>query len=200
MYVGITCSKPEYRWKNGRGYKNQPYLFNAIQKYGWDNFKHEVLLCGLTQQEASMAERIFIGYWGLTQHDNGYNIEDGGVSGYVMSDETKMKHSISMVGKNAGERNPMYSKHLTQEQKDKISTANRGKKRSVESRRKMSANRPKKKVLQFDKNTHEIISVFESTHDAYRKTGIGQQNICRCCNHQTKTAGGYYWEYEENIT
>lgn len=199
MYVGITCQQPKNRWKNGNGYQNQPYFFNAIQKYGWDNFKHEVLLDGLSVKEATLAEQIFIHYWKLSEHDNGYNIESGGLNNYVVSDETRLKRSMSMLGKHAGDKNPMYGKHLTEEQKHKISVANTGRVRSDEVRRKMSANRPKKTVLQLDKDTHEIINMFESTHDAYRKTGIGQNCICRCCNNKAKTAGGYCWQYyQEN--
>lgn len=42
-YVGITCKKPERRWGyQGAGYKSQTYFWKAIQKYGWDNFDHEV--------------------------------------------------------------------------------------------------------------------------------------------------------------
>lgn len=196
MYVGVTRQSPECRWKNGNGYANQSYLFNAIKKYGWDNFKHEILLNGLTADEASLAEKLFIGYWDLTNRERGYNNEEGGLFDYHITEETRQKKSISMIGKNAGERNGMYGKHLTQEQKDKISKANLGKIRSQEARRKMSQNRPKKVVLQFDIDTGSLLNVFESTHDAYRQTGVGQQCICRCCNHKAKTAGGYRWEYD----
>ena len=34
-YIGITSWKPELRWgANGANYKN-PYMVNAIKKYGW---------------------------------------------------------------------------------------------------------------------------------------------------------------------
>ena len=51
-YIGQTCQKPERRWNNnGSGYlgkrKNgeykQPLIANAIQQYGWENIKHEIL-------------------------------------------------------------------------------------------------------------------------------------------------------------
>ena len=50
-YVGITCNKPERRWRNGKGYILQQF-YNAIQKYGWDNFTHEILFNNLTEKEA----------------------------------------------------------------------------------------------------------------------------------------------------
>lgn len=52
-YVGITCQKPEYRWgTDGQGYKECPFFWNAIQKYGWNNFSHEIIFEGLTHEEA----------------------------------------------------------------------------------------------------------------------------------------------------
>lgn len=42
-YIGITSQKtPQKRWKNGLGYMGQPLFYNAIVKYGWDGFTHEV--------------------------------------------------------------------------------------------------------------------------------------------------------------
>jgi len=38
MYVGITKQTPEDRWKNGTGYDTSPKFYNAIKKYGWENF------------------------------------------------------------------------------------------------------------------------------------------------------------------
>lgn len=52
VYIGITKQNPVIRWSNGSGYKRNPYFYKAIQKYGWDNFKHEILFSNLTQEEA----------------------------------------------------------------------------------------------------------------------------------------------------
>ncbi len=46
VYVGITSKKPTRRWDNGNGYSYNPYFSNAIKKYGWENFKHEILSYG----------------------------------------------------------------------------------------------------------------------------------------------------------
>ena len=54
MYFGQTCQKLEDRWgKDGKGYIQQPIMWNAIQKYGWDNIKHEILVENLTDEEVS---------------------------------------------------------------------------------------------------------------------------------------------------
>lgn len=73
-YVGITCTKkPEYRWgSKGQGYKQQAKFYNAIKKYGWENFSHEILASGLTEEEALDLETYYIEKYNSI--DNGYNI------------------------------------------------------------------------------------------------------------------------------
>lgn len=41
-YVGMS-QRPEQRWNNGEGYKDNKNFYNAIRKYGWDNIKHEIV-------------------------------------------------------------------------------------------------------------------------------------------------------------
>ena len=35
VYVGQTKQAIKERWRNGKGYKNNLYFYNSIQKYGW---------------------------------------------------------------------------------------------------------------------------------------------------------------------
>ena len=56
VYVGITSSNENIRWrKNGTGYKKQ-HVYKAIKKYGWENVKHEILYKNLTKEEAEQKE------------------------------------------------------------------------------------------------------------------------------------------------
>ena len=50
-YVGITSQTPNERWKNGNGYKGSTYFYNAIQKYGWNNFEHEIYQNNLSKKK-----------------------------------------------------------------------------------------------------------------------------------------------------
>ena len=76
-YIGISVQKPSRRWrKDGEGYDGCPKFYKAIQKYGWDNFNHEILLKGLTQQEANEKEKEYIAKYNTIE--NGYNILVGG--------------------------------------------------------------------------------------------------------------------------
>lgn len=42
-----------------------------------------------------------------------------------------------------------------------------------------------------------LVAIWPSIMEAWRQTGIYQQNICSCCNGHPKhrTAGGYKWQY-----
>lgn len=55
-----------------------------------------------------------------------------------------------------------------------------------------------KKVLQFTKSG-EFIREWPSTREAERELGIAQSSICKCCNSERKSAGGYVWKYAQNI-
>lgn len=118
VYIGLTKQKVEDRWRHdGLGYKNCPKFWNAIQKYGWDNFEHIILLENLTEEEASKKEIELIQQYDSV--NNGYNLSLGG-STTNHSQETLEKMRQSMLGK----------KH-TQETKDKISKSKDNVKLSV---------------------------------------------------------------------
>lgn len=69
------------------------------------------------------------------------------------------------------------------------SKAKKGKKHSDETNRKIGKANSKKVLCQ------ETGEVFESTMDAYRKTGVYYSNISMACNGKYKTAGGYHWQF-----
>ena len=98
VYIGITYQKPERRWSNGNGYKDSPKFYNAIQKYGWNNFKHEILYSGLNEISAKMIEEDLIYYY--KSLNISYNISAGGDGsrGVIMSEETRLKMSNAKKG------------------------------------------------------------------------------------------------------
>ncbi|MBO5143016.1 MAG: GIY-YIG nuclease family protein [Clostridia bacterium] len=148
VYVGITCRKPEYRWNNGKGYykKGQSKMYNAIQKYGWENFEHKILFENLTKEEAEQKEIELIEQYKSYDDKFGYNITKGGNCVGNMTEETKRKISEANKGKQGwnkgihigiGEENPFYGKKHSEETKRKISEANKGRKMSEEQKEKI---------------------------------------------------------------
>lgn len=78
-YIGQTCQTLERRARPcGEGYKDSPLFWNAIQKYGWENFSHEILESGLTEDEVNEKERFWIKYYNSYNSDEGYNSTPGG--------------------------------------------------------------------------------------------------------------------------
>lgn len=154
-YVGITSQKPESRWGHGSKYKKNKHFYNAIKKYGWDNFEHKILCSGLNVAQAGCIEQTFIRGLDLRNQANGYNNSIGGDKGALgarhsqearkrkselMKEEYKTgKRVPSMKGKHLseetrrklseafkGDNNPNYGKHLSTEHKQKLSEALKG--------------------------------------------------------------------------
>ena len=117
VYIGITSLTVEKRWKNGNGYRDCTLFNNAIKKYGWDNIKHEIISEGLKKDDACNMERELINKYkseGLS-----YNCSSGGeltAFGCTRSDEFKQKLSLANKGKK-----------LSEETKEKLSNSHKGK-------------------------------------------------------------------------
>ena len=79
-YIGQTCEDPERRWrKDGKGYRECPLFWKAIQAYGWDNFDHEIIEENLSVEEAEEREIYWIAYYDTFDNpDKGYNLTPGG--------------------------------------------------------------------------------------------------------------------------
>ena len=82
-YIGQTCTPTKVRWKSGYGYRKSCQLFaNAIEKYGWENFEHEIIEDEIKSvEEANEREKYWIAYYHTFIRDpecNGYNMTPGG--------------------------------------------------------------------------------------------------------------------------
>lgn len=92
-YIGITSMNPKARWKNGKGYGNNKYFTHAIEKYGWDNFTHEIIAEGLTKEEAQKMEVELIKKYDTFDSEHGYNLTSGGEVGKQHTEEARRKQS-----------------------------------------------------------------------------------------------------------
>lgn len=218
-YIGQTRQPLNQRWREGKGYKRaNSHFFNAIQKYGWGNFKHEVLAEGLTCDEANELEIKFIAEYNTTNKEYGYNAEIGGKNS-PCSEETRQLISLNhanMKGKN----NPRYGVKLSDETKKKIGDANRGTKRTEEYKEKLRqmnkgegnpfygkkhTDETKEKIRQqmlspdnkFNKRVRCIETgiVYYSAAEAARQMGTLRARISECARGVRKSYKGYHWEY-----
>lgn len=75
MYIGQTKFLDyERRWAGGYGYINQP-VFKAIQKFGWENIKHEILFCDEVECNENRLEREYIELYKSNDPKYGYNYD-----------------------------------------------------------------------------------------------------------------------------
>lgn len=81
-YIGYTGKSLKSRWQNGNGYKQHKHFYSAIQKYGWDNIKHEILFETDKREEALEKEMEFIALYKSNNRKFGYNNSVGGDSGF----------------------------------------------------------------------------------------------------------------------
>lgn len=94
-YVGITCQKPEDRWRNGNGYKQCSKMWNAIMKYGWEGFDHEIVAKNLSKEQADKMEKDLIKKYNTIEA--GYNLDIGGGGKEPEIVETRQARSDSSL-------------------------------------------------------------------------------------------------------
>lgn len=208
VYIGITMQKPEKRWgNNGVNYKTSPHFYAAIQKYGWDNFNHDILFENLTHDEACLKEQELIKYYDSMNREFGYNSTSGGDI-FIMNEESKQKISQSMRGNTNGLGHPcsdekkrkisekQKNRTFTEEHKQKLSDA--AKQRHVpcseEKKKKLSQNYPNKRKVYCE----ELDTIYESVQECGRQLGIPATNITKLCNGRGKTLKGYHLRYYDD--
>lgn len=140
VYIGMTFKIPEKRWgRNGIRYKSNGHFWNAINKYGWNNFNHDIVTSELSKEEAESLEKELIAKYNSANNKFGYNIALGGnhvgkfseetkmkisdaITGIKRTEETRLRLSISHQGK-VGENASFYGKCHTEDTKQKIAKA-----------------------------------------------------------------------------
>lgn len=193
IYVGKTLDLPEYRWKehihdySREGYRDRP-LYRAFTKYGIENFEFSVIeQC--SDLEVNDREIYWIEYYGSFK--NGYNATLGGDGKHYC--DYDLIFALYKEGKNV--------KEIAELTHYDVNTCKRAlDNRGITHQDRVSRGRKKinKVVLQLDKDTNEIISIYPSIQKAY--DALGKQHsghIASVCNGKRKTAYGYKWKYQE---
>lgn len=216
IYIGITHQDPKARWLNGNGYKTNNHFYNAIKKYGWNNIKHEIVSERLTQVEAETLERDLIFKYKSYDPKYGYNKALGG---HALSEESRKK--ISDTRRKRGLTSWTLGKHLSKETREKIARANTGRHYTIskEGREHIAEAKRGNKNPNFGKplskerinqlselNSKPVYQIIDGEKIYYKNakeaasfTGVFAGNISRVCKGKRKTAGGFRWEYVQNI-
>lgn len=181
---------------------------NAIQKYGWNNFKLEVLADCLTVEQANELEQKYI-IEHCTMAPTGYNLTSGGLN-RIVSEETRQKISSSNKGKLrpktkehrnkiaqtlSGRKIPieivekrsllLKGRKKTAEHINKIIVSNTGKKRTEETKLRMSQSHLNRKLS-------------EETKQKISKANTGkrwQQTQCPVCGKSGRSNAMFRWHF-----
>ena len=125
VYIGQTHDV-ETRWSgNGTQYKGCVYFWRTIAKYGWDAFAHEIILKGLSKEEADVYEDMLIKQYDSMNPKKGFNLKGGGSHG-KLSEATRKKISVANKGKT-----------IPEETRQKMSVAQTGRKHSAATKKKI---------------------------------------------------------------
>ena len=188
--------------KDGYQYHKCPYFWNAIQKYGWENFEHIVLIDNLSKEMADIMESELIKKYNTTNVEHGYNITLGG-DGCKLSrikQYSKFGKYICTYNSIMEASNDTDIPELT----IRSSCANHG---TILTRNKyrwtyedeelaeiITLHTRNKEINQYNLNG-TFIKTWESAKEIEKDYGYNHSKIASCCRGRQKTAYGYIWRY-----
>lgn len=194
IYIGQTVNTAKERFEDHCRHKDT-VIDKAIKKYGKENFTVETICEADTIEELNELEKYYIRLADSMNPSIGYNMCEGGgnTKGYHHSDESKKKMTASRIGIFAGEKNPFYGKHHSQEQIEKWKRERKGRKLTEE----WKANVGKaawKPVINITTGER-----FSSIKEAAEHYGILATHISRVCRGKRKHCGGYEFAYDNTV-
>ena len=198
IYIGKTEFDIQKRFKehihdSKKRYCEQRPLYNAMNKYGVENFHIELIEETDNTEEK---EKYWINYY--NSYRNGYNATLGGEGrSFIDYNLIKEKFSQGLTLREIKTETGHDTKHLSRILKEKGITEEQ----IIEQSHKNQL----KPLNMLDKKTLDIIKTFKSVSEASKYcvennlskdtvNGIGS-HICQCCNGIRKTAYGYKWQY-----
>jgi group I intron endonuclease len=221
-YVGQTVRSINDRMREyKKGYGND-YLNNAFKKYGFDNFKFEIIDTANCLDELNVKEIKYIEQYKSNNKNFGYNIESGGKNA-IPTTETLEKMSKSHSGikqtenwinnriaKAGSDDAKKYGKIKTEEEKKIFSIKSpkywQDKNRDTATKDKISKTKKEnglsdiqkqiicKKVYKINNKTNEIIQTYMSTSEASIPEKVSQSTISRWCS-KNKVINDVLWKY-----
>ena len=210
-YIGQTCQQLNRRWKNGKGYKESIKFYYAIEKYGWDNFNHQILEENLTLQQANERQIYWINFYDTV--NNGYNLREGGQGHYLNTPELRQKHqdavdrtlAIPVICINTKQRYKSVAEayrqtginHITDCCKGKLATAGKDE-NGYGFIWRYEKDYDEKQIFEFkkisDRSPKRIIcintgKIYNTIKEAQKETGVDSGSISKCCHKKRKSAG-----------
>ena len=225
FYIGKGKDRRMYQhWMHRNSAKCVNYLVcKKLKELEISKLKpmYEKVLINATESQALDKERELIALYGRIDNQTGIlcNLTDGGESGASSwSQHTRNRKSTTELSKNKGKPVSQYSLDGTlietfpsaKRASEKVQLANRSYITQCCKRKRVSAGgflwsyvgddiptyskKYYRKVYQYDLEGN-FISVYISLTEAQQNTSVELHNISECCRGNSKTAGGYIWQY-----
>ena len=208
-YIGqTTTSLIKRSGKRGQGYLGCKVFYNAIKKYGFENFIPDIigefLISDLNEKEQYYIKEK------NTFVPNGYNLKDGGqntgrfknpIYAYNLDgtfykeyfNEADVRREFNVNGSDISKcldgklhyaRGKIWKRQYSEKVEPVLTTKNGG-----------------KPVIQIDPITNEIIEIYDSASAASRALGLKRSDgISKCCTGKSKISAGFKWQFLQSLT
>lgn len=205
-YIGQTVQSLAQRaGHSGKNYRDCPLFYQAIKKYGFQNFDVEILAM-VPQEELDNAEIKYIEIFNT--FNNGYNKTTGGQKNFTRKGKKVYQYN-SQNGyfirewENANEVARYFNAPLNILENcllNKVFTQY-GYCWSYLKMNKFPINErlviPQEKSVKQYNLQGELLKTYKSIAEAAKINNYERSAIKRCCRHELKQAYGYYWECDE---
>ena len=183
-YVGKAMYGAVHRWKEhiGTDLQNNQYIHKSMRKYGVEHFTYKILESNVDNSLLNEREK----YWIKTLNTKapyGYNMTDGGDGGPgrkpLTQEEKDYNNKLREQGIIVGPEKNFEKYKMTEKYQNDL------KKKC-------------KKVAMLDKDTLEVLAVFDSLKDAVKflnEKPCARVGISNCANNRIKTSYGYKWRF-----
>ncbi len=207
-YCGYS-SNIKRRWRSKKEYNQQKLVYRAIQKYGWDNIKKEIIYCFNNSEDALLKEKEIIEKLNLLNPNNGYNAVPGGGTPphgkqYLSPEGLKKLQENGKKLANLVWNDPEKRAYVIQRMKeaDKAAAAKMtSEERKIRYGHNIGKTPPNAKpIYQLDITTNKILNKYSSACEAARVLNLKQEcsaNIRAVANGKKHSAYGYKWRWVE---
>lgn len=207
LYIGQTINETRRKSQHRIDtIKTDTYFGRALRKYGYDNFKYEVLFKVKSEDKRrlkiilDLMEKKYISHYKSNQPETGYNLNKGG-DGNLGFNHTPETIEVIRQASIDYFSNPENREKLSQTRKQHCETHKPQPPKWTEERiletRLKQTNR--KIVLQYDLKFN-LLNRFNSIGEAAKSLeGTFKTNstrISECCNNKAKTFRSYIWMFE----
>lgn len=169
VYVGQTCQPLHRRWglHKSRAEKNEGYtahLYNAIRKYGIENFSIKEIATCETEEWSDYLERLYILLYDSMNPEVGYNMTSGGDNPHPTPEMRERQRQKLLGRKNTPEQKIKQSESLKLAHAEGRHSANRGGTWPEEAKRKASEDRTGKGHWNFnqDVSSEELLFLWNN--------------------------------------